>query len=175
MTLAEEAESLVLYQFKDAPKLKGLLRSLVQPMQSIADGIEHFSDGLHIDEVSGHWLDVLGGLVGLMRSGMSDADMRTWIKIRVMLNRCQGTPEELLSILKLLLGQDYPLALAEHRPNDVVITLFAPLRVSADTVFALIKRASPLGLKHHFINATQGKPFRLDETSFLQSQFADFF
>jgi hypothetical protein len=54
VTLVEEAESLLLYQFKDAPRLKGLLRSLIQPLQPLADGIEHFSQGLHIDELSCH-------------------------------------------------------------------------------------------------------------------------
>lgn len=175
MRLAEEAESLLLYQFKDAPRLKGLLRSLIQPLQSIADDICHFSEGLHIDEVSEHWLDILGELAGQKRSGMSDNDMRSWVKIRIMLNRCHGTPEELLIILKLLLGHDYQLTLAEHKPKDVVLVFFMPLKIKAKTVFALIKKASPLGLKHHFINAAVEKPFRLDEESFLQSQFADFF
>ncbi len=175
MKIVEEAESLMLYQFKDAPKLKGLLCSLIQPLQVIADGVEHFSHGVHIDEVSGHWLDVLGGIVGQSRSGMSDKDFRTWLKIRVMLNRCNGTPEELLSIIKLLLGSDYPLTLAEHKPKDIVMVFLAPMRIPSPTVFSLIRNASPLGLRHHFVNASVNSPFQLDKSAFSSAQFAEFF
>ena len=175
MNLVEEAESLMLHQFKNAPKLKGLLRSLIQPLQTIADGVDHFSQGVHIDELSGHWLDILGGIVGQQRSGMTDEDFRTWLKIRIMLNRCNGTHEELLSILRLLLGSDYPLTLAEHKPKDVVFVFSAPLQTIAEAAFSLIKEAAPLGLKHHFINASVRNPFRFDATPFSQAQFADFF
>jgi hypothetical protein len=173
--LIEEAEELMLYQFKDAPKLKGLLRSLVQPLQSVADGVEHFSQGIHFDEVHGYWLDVFGGIVGQSRLGMSDADMRVWIKIRIILNRGNGTSEEVISIIRLLCGPDYPLTITEYHANEVVFTFFAPLITPPETVFSLIKQASSPGFKHHFVNAAISNPFQLDTTSFLSSQFADFF
>jgi hypothetical protein len=175
MNLIDEAESLMLYQFRDATKLKSLLHSLINPLQSIADNIDHFSDGFHIGELAGHWLDVLGGMVGQSRIDMSDEDFRTWIKIRIKLNRCHGTPDELLSILKLLIGNDYPLTLAEHKPKDVVFIFLAPLKIPPRLVFSLIKVATPMCLKHHFINATIEKPFTLGVSSFAASRFADFF
>lgn len=175
MKLADEAESLLLYQFKDAPKLKGLIRSLVTPLQAIADDIDILRNGVHIDEVSGDLLDILGRLVGQARSGLSDSDMRSWIKIRIKLIRCNGTPEELFGVLRLLLGQDYSIALTEYQPNHVVFVCFDALKLSPETVFTLIKKASPLGLRHHFIDATRGKPFRFDSSAFSSAQFAEFF
>jgi hypothetical protein len=114
-------------------------------------------------------------MVGQPRSSMNDDEMRAWIKIRIKLNRCNGTPEELLSILSLLLGHNYSLTLMEYPPRDVVFMFFGPLTMPPEAVFSLIKRASPPGFKRHFINAAFKMPFQLDTSAFLPSQFADFF
>jgi hypothetical protein len=164
-----------IYQFKEAKKLKGLIASLVSPLHTIANGIDHFREGLHIHEISGQWLDILGGIVGQPRSGISYEEYRKWLKIRIKLNRCNGTPEEIITIIRLLCGPAYPLKITEYKINDIVFNFFAPLNTSPAAVFSLIKKASPPGLKHHFVDATQEKPFQLDETPFLKSQFADFF
>lgn len=175
MRLVDEAESLLLYQFKDAPKLKNLIRSLVMPLETIVEDIEALGDGLHIDEASGHLLDMLGRIIGQPRAGLSDEDFRRWLKLRINLNRCHGTPEELFGILKLLLGADFQVTMTEHRPKDVVFTFFVPLKISKRIVFSLLQEASPICIKHHFINATTEKPFTLGVSSFAASQFADFF
>lgn len=175
MKLVDEAESLLLYQFKDAPRLRGLVRSLIMSLQFIADDIAALSDGIHIDTASGNLLDILGRIVGQPRSGMSDDDFKTWLKIRIKLNRCNGTPEELLTILELLLGKNYSITLTEYQPNDAVFVLFDALSISPETVFSLIKTASSPGLRHHFIDANKANPFRLDNSTFSSSQFAEFF
>ncbi len=175
MKLVDEAESLLLYQFKDAARLKGLVRSLVAPLQAIADAIDSLSEGIHIDAVSGNLLDILGRLVGQSRSGMNDDDFKTWLRIRIKLNRCNGTPEELLNILRLLLGETYSVTLIEYQPNDIVIVFFDAFKISSETVFSLIKKASPLGLRHHFIDANRENPFQLDNSAFSSAQFAEFF
>jgi hypothetical protein len=175
MKLADEAQSLLLYQFKEAKKLKGLIASLVSPLHTIANGIDHFREGLHIHEISGQWLDILGGIVGQPRSGMSDEEYRKWLKIRIKLNRCHGTPEEVINIVRLLCGNGYPLKITEYLLNDVVFGFFAPFNTPPAAVFSLIKKASPPGFKQHFVDATQEKPFQLDKVPFSKSQFADFF
>lgn len=175
MKLVDEAESLLLYQFKDAKRLKNLMRSLVMPLETIANDIETFSDGLHIDEASGHLLDVVGKVIGQPRACMGDEDFRIWLKLRIKLNRCNGTPEELLSILHLLLGSYHPMIVAEHKPNNIILTFFKISKISTATIFSLIKKASPPGLRLYFINATAAQPFRFDISTFSQSRFADFF
>lgn len=175
MKLVNEAESLLLYQFKDAARLKGLVRSLVMPLQTIADNMDALSKRIHIDAVSGNLLDILGKLVGQPRSGMNDENFKTWLKIRIKLNRCNGTPEELLNILRLLLGETYSVTLTEYQPNDIVIVFFDAFNISAKMVFSLIKKASPLGLRHHFIDANKENPFQLDNSAFSSTQFAEFF
>src|SRR5690606_21245162 len=125
--------------------------------------------------VSGNLLDILGRMVGQSRSGMKDEDFKTWLRIRIKLNRCYGTPEELLTISTLLLGQNYSITLTEYQPNDVIFVFFDELKIPYKTVFSLIKTASPLGLRHHFIDANGENPFRLDNSAFSSSQFAEFF
>jgi hypothetical protein len=175
VNLIDEAESLMLQQFKDSERHKGLVRSLIAPLQSAADVIYELSDGGYIQNASYHRLDMVGSLVGQSRSGLSDEDFRAWINIRDMLHRCSGTSEQLLAILKRLLEQGFPFTIQEHFPNDIFFLFFGRIEISPMTVFGLIRSASPVGLKHHFIRADVPKPFKFDVCSFSEVQFADFF
>lgn len=174
MNLSDEAQELMLFQFNDSPKLKGLIRELVAPLQCVADNLEKLSDGAYIREASGATLDVLARLVGQQRKDMKDDSLRLWIKLRIMLNRSQGTAEDLLDILVLFFAEKPQILINELKPNDVVITFLA--RVSSPkTLFAIIHAALPLGTRSHFIRAEQQRSFRFDRSSFHLSSFAEYF
>jgi hypothetical protein len=175
MTLVDEAETLLLHQFKDAVRLKGLVRSLVAPLMQIAADINKLADGIFIDNATTNLLDVIGRLVGQPRANLSDEDMRSWLRLRIALNHCNGSPEELLSLLRILLGEDVSLKLSELKPYDAVLVFFDKFSLAPEAIFAVIKSASPLGLQHHFIDASSETPFQLDTSAFSSSQFAEFF
>ena len=166
MNLVDEAEALMLHQFKDSKRLKGLVSSFITPLQSAADIIAELSNGYYIQKASHHRLDIKGKLVGQARTGLSDEDLRKWIDIRILLNSCSGTPEQLIEILKRLLGNTFPFSVLERPPNNVIVIFFHALEDPASMVLGVVKLASPLGLKHHFIRADLPHPFRFDVSSF---------
>jgi len=174
MNLSDEAQDLMLFQFKDSPKLCGTLRALVAPLQYLADNFEKLSDGAFIREALGTTLDILAGLVGQDRGDMNDESLLLWIKVRIMLNRSHGTAENLLDILAILFAQRSRVLINELKPNDVVIT-FLDRVISSKTLFAIIRATAPLGTRSHFIRAEHQRSFRFDNTPFHSSQFAEFF
>ena len=174
MNLSDEAQKLLLFQFKDSPKLVGLIRTLVAPLQSVADNFERLSDGAYVREASRSTLDIIARLVGQPRKDMQDDSLRLWIKLRIMLNRSQGTAEDLLDILALLFAKKSQVLINELKPNDVMITFLAKIS-SPKTLFAIIRAALPLGTRSHFVRAEHQRSFRFDQNSFHLSQFAEYF
>ena len=59
MNLIDEAESLMLHQFKNSPKLNGLIRSLVAPLGEVDQLLQSMHHGRYIDEAASHRLDIL--------------------------------------------------------------------------------------------------------------------
>jgi hypothetical protein len=175
VNLVDEAEALMLHQFNDSKRLKGLIHSFITPLQSAADIITELSNGCYIQRASHYRLDIKGKLVGQTRHGLGDEDLRKWIGIRILLNSCSGTPEQLIEILRRLLGNTFSFSVLERPPNNVLVIFFHALEAPASMVLGVVKLASPLGLKHHFIQADLPIPFRFDVSAFSDSQFADFY
>lgn len=191
MTLVDEAESLMLYQFSQSPKLKSLLRGLVKPFNDADDELAKLHNGHYVDKAQGATLDIIGSIVGQPRFDMSDDDYRPWIKVAICLNNSAGTPENVLTILSILFGKKPPIRMEEYAPNDVIFTFFEYPKFPTTTLFAIVRSTMPIGTKCQFIRAdpalrldsgvsmlTATNPlpaFRLDFTAFDRAYFADFF
>lgn len=196
MTLLEEAESLILYQFSQSPKFNGLVRGLVTPFQEVLDHVERLHNGRYIDEAKGHALDVIGDIVDFERQNMRDEEYRIWLKVAILLNQSQGTADGVLAILQVLFGDRPALQLDEYAPNVAMFTFFRYPDVPTKILFSIIRRAVPLTTKCQFVDASPGiashengtsvmglknnhnqelPTFQLDASRFDESIFADFF
>ncbi|TXG75884.1 DUF2612 domain-containing protein [Candidatus Dojkabacteria bacterium] len=191
MTLTEEAESLLLYQFNQSPKLKALIRALVEPFSTADDELHKLHNGHYIGNAKEATLDVIGSIVGQPRYDLSDQDYGPWIKVAICLNNGNGTPENVLNILSILFDKEPPIRMEEYAPNDVIFTFFEIPKFPLTTLFSIVRSAVPITTKCQFIradpasrpnsgvhvlNATTPLPaFRLDFTSFSACYFADFF
>lgn len=191
MSLMEEAESLLLHQFSQSPKLKGLISSLVEPFGNADEELKRLHHGRYIDDAQGATLDIIGSVVGQPRYGMSDEDYRPWIKVAIYLNNSSGTAENVLTILSILFGKKPPIRMEEYAPNDVIFTFFEYPKFPTKTLFAIVRSATPVTTKCQFIRAepttsseseirslnTAGSlpAFRFDHTAFSQCYFADYF
>lgn len=191
MNLVDEAESLMLYQFSQSPKLKALMRGLVKPLNDAYDELSKLHHGHYIDQAHGSTLDIIGSIVGQPRYAMDDEDYRPWIKVAICLNNSAGTPENVLTILSILFGKKPPVRMEEYAPNDVIFTFFEYPKFPTTTLFAIVRSAMPISTKCQFIRAdpalrhdsgvsmlTTTNPlpaFRLDFTEFDRAYFADFF
>ena len=174
MTLMEEAESLILHQFAQSPKLKGLIRGLVKPFQEVLDNLEDLHHGGYITKAYGERLDILGDIVGQPRRDMGDDDYRAWIDVGIRLNIGSGTPEDVLAIISILCGRK-PNALMHEYGNDVVFTFLALPKTSLKAFFAIIQSAVPVTTLCHFIRADKAPVFRFDTSPFSEAYLADFF
>jgi hypothetical protein len=175
VNLIDEAESLLLHQFTDSPKLIKLIRSLVTPLEEVATNIESLKEGRFIDQAHGRRLDILGHIVGQQRRGMSDEDYQAWIQVGIKLNSSSGSLEDILGILRILLGAKAQVLIYEYAPNDVVFTFFNRSKNSIRALFEITRSAVPIGTTCHFVCADLSETFRLDMSAFSQTKLSEFF
>jgi hypothetical protein len=193
MDLIEEAESLLLHQFANSSKLKGLIRSLAKPFQEALDHLEKLRYSLYIEQAEGETLDIIGKIVGQERKSMSDEDYRPWLKVGVLLNTNAGTTENVLRIAYILYGNELKFSFEEDKGYTLFTMFAAPKHTNKWVMDAILKKALPLSVRMDSkisylpqsppkserdlnINAktTTKKPFQLDTTAFSESFFSDF-
>lgn len=82
--------------------------------------------GTTLDYATGDALDQWGELVGEQRLALSDTAYRPFIKARMLVNRCGGTTEELLTILRTLGGPGSEVFHTSVTPPGAVLLLVRP-------------------------------------------------
>ena len=98
----QQALERLLEQYKDRPKLKGLLSGLVNPLQEIEEQLTRLESERWLDEAEGIQLDQMGKIVGELRNNRGDEEYRLAIYTRIFLNRGGGTPEDIIAALNLV-------------------------------------------------------------------------
>ena len=101
-----EAKALLVEQYKGKPKIEALLASWVDELQEVEDVLFDLFDAFLLDNAVGDQLDFIGKMVGELRKNRSDADYRLFVKARIAINRSNGKPEEILSILRIVSDAD---------------------------------------------------------------------
>lgn len=97
-----EALARLLQQYKDQPniaKFIGIYATQVQELEQIIHDM--FTNRMLNDSV-GIQLDRLGEIVGVARQGFADNEYRVLILVKIGQNSSQGTPEDVINIVKLL-------------------------------------------------------------------------
>jgi len=110
-----EAKALLVEQYKGKPKIEALLASWVDELQEVEDVLFDLFDAFLLDNAVGDQLDFIGKMVGELRKNRSDADYRLFIKARIAINRSNGKPEEILSILRIVSDADARYFLREYQ------------------------------------------------------------
>lgn len=105
----ERANALLASQFRDnlpgqtMNNLQKLIKSVIISMQEIDDQNQLLIFMRFLDTAQGVNLDGLGEIVGLPRKpDQSDDDYREDIRFQIFINNSNGTPEEVIQILKYL-------------------------------------------------------------------------
>jgi hypothetical protein len=131
------------------PRISAILTGEAAQYQAIEDAFWQLLVERGVDTAVGNALDVLGRIVGEPRQGALDADYRLRVRARIRVNRSDGTIEDVIDVVRLLIGSvllpSAVLKLTEYYPAAFVI------RVSGITITpaqALIYRA--------FINQARG-------------------
>ena len=129
----EEGFKKLLSQWDNSSSVRGLLESILQPINEAEQGSQDVYDSFSIITAIGKQLDMLGALLGVPRNGRSDEDYRIIIMSKISTSRGSGTTNELISLLSALTGQTanvwehYPIGVigyAKALPNVAVIDGF---------------------------------------------------
>lgn len=151
----EEALSLLLPQFDNSPKLKGLLESAVEPTIEWQDGLEQMLLAYDVRVCGGEPLDKLGKLLNVVRGDKSDEDFRSAILARILINKSTGSGKNLIEMLRLVLGDDVGFRVVEQYPASVQIIIYKNQNVIDKQV---VDDILPIGVRGIFFgNPYEGK------------------
>ena len=126
------ASELLLWQFRDKPKIRALLCSLVAPydrMEAALWGI--LTRVLPLDQAEGANLDLWGRVLNAPRRGLDDDKYRVRLRVRMLALRSNGRTEEIYAILRMALGQGADVKVYDAPPATVVVEVGEPLSADA--------------------------------------------
>lgn len=111
------ALSRLLIQYKDSVNLQELLTSIAEQLVSPQTDIIDIVNNFNIDDAAGELLDFVGKIVGSRRRSRDDSEFRDAIKLRILFNTSNGTPDRILEALatatnasKVRIWEHYPLS-----------------------------------------------------------------
>lgn len=160
----EEAISHLTEYFKHGPRNQALVTAINEQVQEMEDTLWAMSQAFLLDTAVGDQLDLLGSLVGEGRQDRTDAAYRAAIRVRILVNKSEGLPEQLLEILEGInsgathvLNELYPASL-HVESSDI-----SPL--SIQQTYRLLQAAKPAGVRLSYtagaeqtIGAADGSP-----------------
>ena len=107
------------------PKTEAVVRAIVGPTQDLETALLQLLTERAIDTAVGVQMDVIGRIVGELRRGLNDDTYRFRLKTRVLINRSEGTREQLIQILvTALLPSSVTVAVKNEYPAALTVELF---------------------------------------------------
>jgi hypothetical protein len=149
---------LLIEQYKDKPRLAGLLTSYLNRAQELEDATWEVLVDRPIDEAEGVQLDTLGKLVGQPRTTADDEVYRLRIRTRIRANRSLGNPEDIIAVATSALDGS-PLLYDEYYPASFVVEAREPLGEGlAPVVFEFLELAKAIGTEASFHFSSDEEP-----------------
>lgn len=91
-------------QFRTKVTWQALADMLAAQFQDLEDAAQSLLSIVSIDDSEGVQLDQIGALIGQPRLGFVDADYRSYLKARILINRAAGQTEKLYEIFRAAFG-----------------------------------------------------------------------
>lgn len=144
----EDRVSRFIEQFKNKPDLEALARIYLRQLQDVEDALFEIILERNLDDSVGVQLTVIADIVGQPRTTADDARFRLAIRARIAINLSDGTGEDLIKVLKLLLVDAETFEIIDEPPAQVRVTVFDPLTSGdADLIRDLLDAADPGGVR----------------------------
>ena len=140
-------------QFKGKPKLLAIVEDVIAPqVQELEEATQLATTLRSIDDSEGWQLDLLGGLIGQLRAGATDALYRFYLRGRVLANRSRGTTEDLVSVLRAVLGSATSIAFVDEWPAGAHIeAVYTTSAAIAAAILDLLTDAHAAGVRLIYI------------------------
>lgn len=124
-------------QWADKTTVQGLLKSYTENVQTVEDVYGQLLNERSVFTAIGVQLDVIGTIVGEVRNGKTDEPYRQAILNRIAINRANGTPENIMTLLKTITGSTTA-TIFEHYPANVHAHISgSPSNATADTLVGI--------------------------------------
>lgn len=172
--VADDAEAKLVEQLKDRSLVVSLARSLVSPVQPLADALNDLFTKRGVNTATGVNLDTVGKVVGQARNGVSsDPTYRRYVRGRVATNRSGSRFLDATRVARLILGDDAVPGTQIATRAEAVATLVVdilgvvPGQDLANVIFAFLSQARAGGVRLILETLTA-----LEDSSFTTAQAA---
>lgn len=98
----EQALALLLDQYKDKPRIAGLVKAFINRCQELEDAAWHLWISRRIENATGDQLDQIGAIVGEPRSSRPDDVYKIYVNARIRINWSQGTSDDVIAVLRIV-------------------------------------------------------------------------
>lgn len=159
----QKAKARLLTQFKQQPRIEGLLEALCIPIQELEDVFFNMMDNRSIYSALGQQLDLWGEVLAQPRNGITDDELyRITLLAKVAQNISKGTPEDVIVVYKLLMRADY-IEYQEEQPARFSLTAVGsnPIGDISDIKEA-VRAAKPAGVADYLFSTVPGNPLVFD-------------
>ena len=95
-----QAKARLIYQYQEKERLAAVLEALVDQVQDAEDAAWDLRASLFLDAATKDRLNILGAMVGEPRRNRSDTDYILAIRTRILINRSNGNPDDLIEIFR---------------------------------------------------------------------------
>lgn len=163
----------MLSRYEDATILRELLSSCVTPLQDLEDTLYDCIVSRLLDTAEGVNLDQYGALVGAARRGLSDADYRRYIRVRIMANRSNGQADVIIDIAAYITNAAVKYYLMA--PAEYLLQFTDGFALSSDLVTLLgelLEQTTGAGIGYTVVqNYMGGKQFDTANRGFDEPKF----
>lgn len=119
----EDAKDKLLYRYKRKPRLEAFLCTLGDQATDLELAYWDLFTKRTIDTAEGDQLDGIGRIVGEPRKDRTDDVYRIFLRVRILVNRSDGRPDDLYAIMLQAFGEDAVVSITEHYPAALQVTL----------------------------------------------------
>lgn len=160
-----------LEQYKESKVLSSLTKALVTQLQRVEDTFLDLQLKRFIPTAFGYTLDLIGSIVGSLRNFKNDNDYRTAIFIKALINNGGGTPEDIISAIRIFYApkkieysEVYPANFSLFVQTDYIIPPVGSMGLYG--IRSLVNSIKPMGVGEFTILAIGGDDiFRFSESS----------
>ena len=143
-----QAIGLLIEQFKKKQRIQELLRPWLSEVQAAEDAAFGLLTEQWLDTASGRQLDNLGRIIDEPRLGRDDETYRVFLRVRIAVNRSNGTTSDLLNIVRLAVGPGIALRIDEQFPAAFVLEIIDPIDENLGSLVAqIVCEASAAGVR----------------------------
>lgn len=161
----ELAKSRYIDQYKDKPKLAALIASYAEQIQDLEDAAFEVMLERVLANAVGAQLVIIANIVGASITTADDDQLRIIIQTQIAINLSDGTPEDLINILRLiLLTSGEAFHIREEPPHQVRLVIDDPLSsiINPNTAATLLDSADVASIRillDYFNSASEDDTF----------------